>query len=93
MNIAKIITLFFFKESFVTLGKDEFMVKVKVEDEKHIYIIPDKHSYHPWSKFNCNGTSLEPITIELRSWTVGMFLGNTCAEYKVAPVNKIMLKN
>ena len=25
--------------SFVTLGKDQFKVKVKVEDEKHIYII------------------------------------------------------
>ena len=30
--------------SFVTLGKDQFKVKVKVEDVKHIYIIPDKHS-------------------------------------------------
>ena len=26
------------------LGNDQF--KVKVEDEKHIYIIPDKHCYH-----------------------------------------------
>ena len=33
--------------TFVTLGKDQF--KVKVEDEKHIYIIPDKHSYHDLS--------------------------------------------
>ena len=35
--------------SFVTLGKDQFKVKVNVEDEKHIYIIPDKHSYHDLS--------------------------------------------
>ena len=33
----------------MTLGKDQFTVKVKVEDEKHIYIIPDKHSYHDLS--------------------------------------------
>ena len=25
---------------------DQFEVKVKVEDEKHIYIISDKNSYH-----------------------------------------------
>ena len=37
-------------KSFVTLEKDQFVtVKVKVEDEKHIYIIPDKHSYHDHS--------------------------------------------
>ena len=30
----------------MTLGKDKFTVKVKVDDEKHIYIISDKHSYH-----------------------------------------------
>ena len=33
-------------QTFVTLGKDQFTVKVKVEDEKHIYIIPDKYSSH-----------------------------------------------
>ena len=32
--------------TFVTLGKDKFKAKVKVEDEKHIYVIPDTHSYH-----------------------------------------------
>ena len=31
---------------FVTLRKGQFMVKVKIEGEKHIYIIPAKHSYH-----------------------------------------------
>ena len=30
--------------SFVTLGK--IQLKVKIEVEKHIYIIPAKHSYH-----------------------------------------------
>ena len=33
-------------KSFVTLEKGQFMVKVKIEDEKHIYVIPAKHSYH-----------------------------------------------
>ena len=37
------------KLSFVTLGKDQFKVNVKVKDEKHICIIPDKHSYHDLS--------------------------------------------
>ena len=27
-------------------GEGQFTVKVKIEDEKHIYIIPAKHSYH-----------------------------------------------
>ena len=31
---------------FVTLGKDQFKVKVKLEGDKHIYIIPAKQSYH-----------------------------------------------
>ena len=32
------------KLTFVTLGKDQFKVMVKVEDEKQIYVSPDKHS-------------------------------------------------
>ena len=35
--------------TLVTSGKDQFKIKVKVENEKHIYIIPDKHSYHDLS--------------------------------------------
>ena len=31
--------------TFVTLGKDKFKVKVKVEDEKHIYVI--RHTFLP----------------------------------------------
>ena len=31
--------------SFVTLGKGQFKVKVKIEGEKHLHIIPAKHSY------------------------------------------------
>ena len=34
---------------FVNLGKDQFKVKIKVEYEKHIHIIPDKHSHHDLS--------------------------------------------
>ena len=31
----------YFKDApFVTLGKGQFKVKVKIESEKHIYIIP-----------------------------------------------------
>ena len=31
---------------FVTLGKGQFKVMVKIKSYKHIYIIPAKHSYH-----------------------------------------------
>ena len=31
---------------FVTVEKAQFKVKVKIEGENHIYIIPAKHSYH-----------------------------------------------
>ena len=31
---------------FVTLGKAQFKVRVEIEDEKHIYSIPAKHSWH-----------------------------------------------
>ena len=33
-------------KSFVTLGKGQFKLKVKIEGEKHIYSIPAKHSHH-----------------------------------------------
>ena len=33
-------------KSFVIVGKGQFTVKVTIEGEKHIYIIPVKHSYH-----------------------------------------------
>ena len=37
----------------LTLGIGQFKVKVKIEDERHIYILPAKHSYH-YQKLNCN---------------------------------------
>ena len=39
----------------MTLGKGQYKVKVKIEGEKPIYIIPAKHFY-PMSKFSCNGS-------------------------------------
>ena len=32
-------------KSFVTLGKVQFMIKIKIEGAKYIYIIPAKRSY------------------------------------------------
>ena len=31
------------KKSFMTLGKDHIRINVKIEGEKHSYIIPAKH--------------------------------------------------
>ena len=33
-------------KSFVTLGKGQFNLKVKIEGEKHMYSITAKHSHH-----------------------------------------------
>ena len=63
--------LYWYNLLLVNYTAHQFKVNVKVEDEKHIYIIPYKHSYHDLS---CNGSM-------------------RCAEDKVVPVNKIMLKN
>ena len=41
-------------KSFVTLGKGQFKVKVKLEGKKHIYILPAKHSYHYLSSIVIN---------------------------------------